>query len=181
MSRYASAGLSGSARSRSEEHTSELQSLRTISYAVFCLKKKKYKYQAFQQQKIVDVILNYTPTAMTRQNRELKHYQFVFESMFSFFFFFLMIRQPPRSTRYETLFPYTTLFRSTSCSPNADRAPDRSARDSPPAACWRSEEHTSELQSLRTISYAVFCLKKKKKKHTIDNIITNIYITTEEH
>src|SRR5881396_4121323 len=49
------------------------------------------------------------------------------------------------------------------------------------SGCWRSEEHTSELQSLRTISYAVFCLKKKKKKHTIDNIITNIYITTEEH
>src|SRR5213076_3603167 len=79
-----------------------------------------------------------------------------------FFFFFLMIRRPPRSTRLVTLFPYTTLFRS-----NSIRHPSRSG--------WialsgrtrsRSEEHTSELQSLPTISYAVFCLKKKKTPTT---------------
>src|SRR3546814_8388914 len=73
-----------------------------------------------------------------------------------------MIRRPPRSTRTDTLFPYTTLFRSTFqllfqrliCSSRS-----RASCKSP-----RSEEHTSELQSLMRISYAVFCLKKKKKK-----------------
>src|SRR3546814_6695792 len=89
-----------------------------------------------------------------------------------------MIRRPPRSTRTDTLFPYTTLFRSSG------------GRTAPPTHKFvrcnivtfvmlchipaahrtnlRSEEHTSELQSLMRISYAVFCLKKKKKiKHTI--------------
>src|SRR3546814_2606467 len=74
-----------------------------------------------------------------------------------------MIRRPPRSTRTDTLFPYTTLFRS-SCAPGPPstaracctrRAPSRHC------AARRSEEHTSELQSLMRISYAVFCLKKK--------------------
>src|SRR5881396_4006911 len=74
-------------------------------------------------------------------------------------FFFLMIRRPPTSTRYETLFPYTTLFRSWHRLPVRAR---RRRRARPPLP--RSEEHTSELQSLRTISYAVFCLKKKKIK-----------------
>src|SRR3546814_10595761 len=112
-----------------------------------------------------------------------------------------MIRRPPRSTRTDTLFPYTTLFRSTAGPPSdSGRGPDcregwsgsdfaRSIRqpllsDSPSTATtglerpWqrrdipdrqrvvlaraRSEEHTSELQSLMRISYAVFCLKKKK-------------------
>src|SRR3546814_17823359 len=82
------------------------------------------------------------------------------------FFFFLMIRRPPRSTRTDTLFPYTTLFRSVhrrswqTSSP--ERRVDVRALDT---ACRhdhdRSEEHTSELQSLMRISYAVFCLKKK--------------------
>src|SRR3546814_7063038 len=75
-----------------------------------------------------------------------------------------MIRRPPRSTRTDTLFPYTTLFRSpdrpyrpkVQCKDNAHRA---FAKD---PATGRSEEHTSELQSLMRISYAVFCLKKKK-------------------
>src|SRR3546814_2414640 len=102
-----------------------------------------------------------------------------------------MIRRPPRSTRTDTLFPYTTLFRS----PREPAAADQS-RHRPPAARLReadhrrragggggderlglppalqdhhgderSEEHTSELQSLMRISYAVFCLKKKKKKN----------------
>src|SRR3546814_1406135 len=118
-------------------------------------------------------------------------------------FFFLMIRRPPRSTRTDTLFPYTTLFRSPGSSPSrsGDRAWRRACREwrsdrqrpamrkSPGATgaprpaprtgghCPatrpekagapllhddRSEEHTSELQSLMRISYAVFCLKKKK-------------------
>src|SRR3546814_1522193 len=96
-----------------------------------------------------------------------------------YIFFFLMIRRPPRSTRTDTLFPYTTLFRSqthTAVLPhaiayNAPATPDAMARASralgggdPERA--RSEEHTSELQSLMRISYAVFCLKKKNKnKH----------------
>src|SRR5213082_3667998 len=83
------------------------------------------------------------------------------------FFFFLMIRRPPRSTLCQTLFPYTTLFRSrrsggparASRGRSTARA-DRRRRHSRAAA--RSEEHTSELQSPDTISYAVFCLKKKK-------------------
>src|SRR3546814_12123157 len=127
--------------------------------------------------------------------------------VFFFFFFFLMTRRPPRSTRTDTLFPYTTLFRSGNI--YDDRA--SGSRDDRPglAAClkslrvgdvlivWKldrlgrtlthlvstvqnlsdrgiglrvltgkggSEEHTSELQSLMRISYAVFCLKKQKKK-----------------
>src|SRR6056297_4350306 len=77
-----------------------------------------------------------------------------------------MIRRPPRSTRTDTLFPYTTLFRSPAV---AGRPLERGlqiicAGEGPsPASPRRSEEHTSELQSLRRISYAVFCLKKKKK------------------
>src|SRR3546814_6632249 len=79
-------------------------------------------------------------------------------------FFFLMIRRPPRSTRTDTLFPYTTLFRSQSF---ANHRPHASVAI-PPAHRKgnRSEEHTSELQSLMRISYAVFCLKKKKKNTT---------------
>src|SRR3546814_6365200 len=114
-------------------------------------------------------------------------------------FFFVMIRRPPRSTRTDTLFPYTTLFRSREgradrlCRSGRrrsnDRSPDprlRGAADHaradrlphPPRPRrqsrermgdaarrgeLRSEEHTSELQSLMRISYAVFCLKKKTK------------------
>src|SRR3546814_2261130 len=89
-------------------------------------------------------------------------------------FFFLMIRRPPRSTRTDTLFPYTTLFRSvgltvTPCIERVRRLERDGiitgyhARVAPAAldAGLRSEEHTSELQSLMRISYAVFCLKKK--------------------
>src|SRR3546814_7213510 len=103
--------------------------------------------------------------------------------------FVLMLRRPPRSTRTDTLFPYTTLFRSqrqydgrlhiqTRCDvgqipgtaghqhhrfdqPSRGRALRRHSRP----AMRRSEEHTSELQSLMRTSYAVFCLKKKPK-HT---------------
>src|SRR3546814_7200881 len=108
------------------------------------------------------------------------------------FFFFLMLRRPPRSTRTDTLFPYTTLFRSLvadTLHPLRRVAPGRRRRITWSAkrtargallgyyereshqladidACLlvtRSEEHTSELQSLMRISYAVFCLKKKKQ------------------
>src|SRR5213076_3475190 len=78
-----------------------------------------------------------------------------------FCFFFLMIRRPPRSTRLVTLFPYTTLFRSRGRAPRRWRHVERDRRRPP-----RSEEHTSELQSLPTISYAVFCLKKTNKHNT---------------
>src|SRR3546814_5731407 len=110
-----------------------------------------------------------------------------------------MIRRPPRSTRTDTLFPYTTLFRSG----RAAAWPDPERCDGHPQRCerpprdgaaahdhqkarlggrsfqqrmavphHRSEEHTSELQSLMRISYAVFCLKKKNrqyKHHTVHN------------
>src|SRR3546814_3625792 len=93
---------------------------------------------------------------------------------YEIFFFFLMIRRPPRSTRTDTLFPYTTLFRSVWCR----RAGGGKDCFVATKACFprtmskccrrerraRSEEHTSELQSLMRISYAVFCLKKKKKQ-----------------
>src|SRR3546814_10168407 len=95
-----------------------------------------------------------------------------------------MIRRPPRSTRTDTLFPYTTPFRSRCCarpccpacsrrcattSATATTASPCSRSDTcsagpptrPPSCPTRSEEHTSELQSLMRISYAVFCLKKK--------------------
>src|SRR3546814_9734407 len=90
-----------------------------------------------------------------------------------FYFFFVMIRRPPRSTRTDTLFPYTTLFRSLGAgrprghclqshprqSAGLGQRIRRAKRGHP--ARGRSEEHTSELQSLMRISYAVFCLKKK--------------------
>src|SRR3546814_10491580 len=81
------------------------------------------------------------------------------------FIFLLMIRRPPRSTRTDTLFPYTTLFRSDRlCTTHRGDVVD--ARNRLAAGLddlvKRSEEHTSELQSLMRISYAVFCLKKKK-------------------
>src|SRR3546814_6698889 len=100
-----------------------------------------------------------------------------------------MIRRPPRSTRTDTLFPYTTLFRSVrnavSISPLRRRfmtvtrpsivATNIVACPRNPEA-WRSEEHTSELQSLMRISYAVFCLKKKTQNNT--NIVH--YNTTKD-
>src|SRR3546814_9133971 len=83
-----------------------------------------------------------------------------------------MIRRPPRSTRTDTLFPYTTLFRSTRAAEEQigqlTQAADEQALQAneliqiaEDQARNRSEEHTSELQSLTRISYAVFCLKKK--------------------
>src|SRR3546814_8040973 len=88
-----------------------------------------------------------------------------------------MIRRPPRSTRTDTLFPYTTLFRSQLVTPGCDQTSSQCAASTFPDSSrtvpvWnyqeRSEEHTSELQSLMRISYAVFCLKKKKRKKNIE-------------
>src|SRR3546814_13867320 len=92
-----------------------------------------------------------------------------------YYFFFLMIRRPPRSTRTDTLFPYTTLFRSNLYSPSLSSRQLRASDQFTKFSEWgisRSEEHTSELQSLMRISYAVFCLKKKKKNK---NRCTQIY------
>src|SRR3546814_1467834 len=102
-------------------------------------------------------------------------------------FFLLLIRRPPRSTRTDTLFPYTTLFRSQIVGTRRQRLDRRGGvvvagqhdhgkvrgfaagadfgEDVKPGQP-RSEEHTSELQSLMRISYAVFCLKKKNKTNT---------------
>src|SRR3546814_4790326 len=116
-------------------------------------------------------------------------------SYFEFRLFFLMIRRPPESTRTDTLFPDTTLFRSVGNDIVAEerqtgpgrrqqgRGEQIEAMAAPPAAPEieerkpqvgegrsrvRSEEHTSELQSLMRISYAVFCLKKKKIHKTLN-------------
>src|SRR3546814_17865445 len=85
--------------------------------------------------------------------------------------FFLMIRRPPRSTRTDTLFPYTTLFRSDAPHRPAPALPARWISCARSVCFRRSEEHTSELQSLMRISYAVFCLKKKKIKNTTKHIM----------
>src|SRR3546814_9122316 len=121
-----------------------------------------------------------------------------------------MIRRPPRSTRTDTLFPYTTLFRSP-CRPRAHERESlyRRRRQRPPhpsdaraqqfrrkhrlradparaRRAWlrivdlRSEEHTSELQSLMRISYAVFCLKKKNHQLPHTNINTILFISNNK-
>src|SRR3546814_1663431 len=84
-----------------------------------------------------------------------------------------MIRRPPRSTRTDTLFPYTTLFRSVAIHRPCVAVmhwPAVKAIACPRRPC-RSEEHTSELQSLMRISYAVFCLKKKKHSPSYSNTL----------
>src|SRR3546814_3032007 len=108
-----------------------------------------------------------------------------------------MIRRPPRSTRTDTLFPYTTLFRSnrrdlyvdsTNTESNTSVYQEFKFNGSTDRLDWvagasyfresadqRSEEHTSELQSLMRISYAVFCLKKKRTIHHIRKHYAHIY------
>src|SRR3546814_7874538 len=103
-----------------------------------------------------------------------------------------MIRRPPRSTRTDTLFPYTTLFRSMRAD-KRNRFDRRKCLNQPVGAMFlvqfkgppkvklndkRSEEHTSELQSLMRISYAVFCLKKKR--HTISTPNNHTQTTTNK-
>src|SRR3546814_3394235 len=112
-------------------------------------------------------------------------------------FFFLMIRRPPRSTRTDTLFPYTTLFRSALLQVwRSERMPHawlltgprgigkatlayRFARLVLADGSLRSEEHTSELQSLMRISYAVFCLKKKQNITCPSRISTHTHRNTK--
>src|SRR3546814_10242232 len=101
-----------------------------------------------------------------------------------------MIRRPPRSTRTDTLFPYTTLFRSVAVNHHvAGSSPARGAntredegvgrqRPAPFSMAPRSEEHTSALQSLMRISYAVFCLKKKNPIHTTNHTPCSPNLTT---
>src|SRR3546814_5997178 len=113
-----------------------------------------------------------------------------------------MIRRPPRSTRTDTLFPYTTLFRSSKASPSMWLPSTHSVMRYGPMPTYavvqygllmncdlsRSEEHTSELQSLMRISYAVFCLKNKNTKKCkknqqrliiyINTLSTTLYKTT---
>src|SRR3546814_9944014 len=121
------------------------------------------------------------------------------------FFFFFMIRLPPRSTRTDTLFPYTTRFRSlrpmgaervaSASEPGEVGSPLEAVR-APPLpgplrpqwggegevrAFTRSEEHTSELQSLMCISYAVFCLKKKHTQNQLLQHITSSSMTTKDN
>src|SRR3546814_6085622 len=112
-----------------------------------------------------------------------------------------MIRRPPRSTRTDTLFPYTTLFRSAvrisggvagnvipdACEVEVNYrfAPSRDAEEATRVVrdvfAGRSEEHTSELQSLMRISYAVFCLKKKKIHTTLYNDVSRRLLLTHTH
>src|SRR3546814_6644016 len=103
-----------------------------------------------------------------------------------------MIRRPPRSTRTDTLFPYTTLFRSPRdgrCRRRQAATHRQAARDRHPGRRRaghgrpvRSEEHTSELQSLMRISYAVFCLKKKKfKEAMLCTILESELLHTKHH
>src|SRR3546814_10587111 len=114
-----------------------------------------------------------------------------------------MIRRPPRSTRTDTLFPYTTLFRSWLCRSvihtparnastrsNCTASPSLDSTQKPPCISgngykaysptsrYRSEEHTSELQSLMRISYAVFCLKKKNTNYYNLHYYTNLIYKT---
>src|SRR3546814_9573062 len=117
-------------------------------------------------------------------------------SCFSFYCFFLMIRRPPRSTRTDTLFPYTTLVRSwgkileaTDVKRRVQLARQAVAEGHPTTLVAdaarvsrqsiRSEEHTSELQSLMRISYAVFCLKNKKSH--LSELLTNYLLHKVRH
>src|SRR3546814_11221910 len=86
-------------------------------------------------------------------------------------FFFLMIRRPPRSTRTDTSFPTRRSSDLVKTTNGWERTPSHISRNELAVADtrreeWRSEEHTSELQSLMRISYAVFCLKKKNKPNS---------------
>src|SRR3546814_1274811 len=120
--------------------------------------------------------------------------------MWSVYFFFLMIRRPPRSTRTDTRFPYTTLFRSLPMVLTSQCAIRRNgvkcifhdgiglAIANPiyrqvaiAAAQERSEEHTSELQSLMRNSYAAFCLKKKNNTLIILSFTPSPSITQSAH
>src|SRR3546814_2951006 len=103
-----------------------------------------------------------------------------------------MILLPPGSTRTDTLFPYTTLFRSLCCRSGSSRlsagASSKTSTSGPSSqpcghapARSRSEEHTSELQSLMRSSYAVFCLKKKKTETEVQLLCNLLLAKTNKH
>src|SRR5210317_655833 len=117
-----------SAASRSEEHTSELQSHSEISYAVFCLKKKKSTSiktsSSFCASAIAGNSQNFVSNLCWQDTGSDKSTP---GSSLNLVVFFVMVRRPPRSTPYPTLFPYTTLFRSRH-SPAPGRVHSRSQR-----------------------------------------------------
>src|SRR6187402_3002969 len=138
----------GRCSARSEEHTSELQSQLTISYAVFCLKKKKEQRDE----------------AARDLGGDLPQRELAARSGGTLDFFF----NDPATTEIYTVSYTLSLHDALPISWVSRIAPTITRNNSPAASsnAWRSrsEEHTSELQSQLTISYAVFCLKKKKKK-----------------
>src|SRR5471032_770384 len=160
-----------SASSRTDRKSTRLNSSHiTISYAVFCLKKKKKKNY-----------LQFTAKIRLHKTTNPKHIKvccsqsvdgvvwgdYLWDLCLSvlFIFFFLMIRRPPRST----LFPYTTLFRSRTA--GRGRRPRRQGpgAGAPLPQPARDRKSTRLNSSHITISYAVFCLKKKKKKKNKPN------------
>src|SRR5213595_2123117 len=109
---------------RSEEHTSELQSPSVISYAVFCLKKKKHESRVGS----CACSLHYRPTRRMVSLFGTRGCVAGRSDACARAVFFLMKRRPPRSTQLRTLFPYTTLFRSQAGRGDGCRAADRAAR-----------------------------------------------------
>src|SRR5881227_3003666 len=152
----AQAATLGLVEARSEEHTSELQSRTVISYAVFCLKKKKHTNH---------------PLVKRGRNISTQKYEVVL-------FFFNDTATTEIYTTVHTLSLHDALPTSSSrrCSSGSStRSPGCSIARPPTATCSRSEEHTSELQSRTVISYAVFCLKKKKP-----DAVGNDYDSTQD-
>src|SRR5213080_2644321 len=147
-------------RKRSEEHTSELQSHSGISYAVFCLKKKKSFN--FKEVKIEAESNKNSRIISTSTNK----FQYIFPLQYyhsskNIFFFFIDTATTEIYTPLYTLSLHDAL--PISCSGNSSRLRRGRRHRSLFRRHHRSEEHTSELQSHSGISYAVFCLKKKKK------------------
>src|SRR5476649_992375 len=169
-------------QSRSEEHTSELQSHSDLVCRLLLEKKKKMIIKIKEQEKKNKINKNLKNNKKIYQTYLLGLYLYLYLFLYSFlflflFFFFLMIRRPPRST----LFPYTTLFRS--ASESATRARTTWACTS--MRCIVRDRKSTRLNSSHTvISYAVFCLKKKKNK-TVGMSIYNKYkqkkISTHRH
>src|SRR5574340_347922 len=126
------------------------------SYAVFCLQKKIHSITYCVKTSVFS--LSYASFDRVSQFSSYCFKSSVFSLRYSFFFFFLMIRRPPRST----LFPYTTLFRSV----RGARGADTRQCGGPLKRRSRSEEHTSELQSPKDLVCRLLLEKKKKKEKT---------------
>src|SRR5210317_1232878 len=156
LSKYASV-LTQRGGWRSEEHTSELQSHSEISYAVFCLKKKKKQSFRHAQYSWLCAASGY-PDRYESKNK--------ISGIFHSFFFF----NDTATTEIYTLSYTLSLHDALPISDSLCPAWPRYA--TPPNGRRRSEEHTSELQSHSEISYAVFCLKKKKIKSTKNPVLS---------